>query len=146
MAPTFARTAPPWFRIVAILFVLWGMAGVVAFYMQATMGQAALTELADYDRRFLLALPGWFNWIYAIATWGGLLGGVAMLLGRRWAAGLFAASLLAVAVQFGWVFAATNLIATKGALAAVPFPLLIFAIALAQLATTRHGIARGWLR
>lgn len=143
MAPTFVRTPPPWFRIVAVLFLLWGAAGVFAFYSQATMDPATLG--AD-DRRFYTSLPGWFEWIYGIATWGGVLGSVALLLGRRWAAGLFAASLLAVAIQFGWVFTATDLIARKGAAATVPFPLVIFAIALWQLAVARHGIVRGWLR
>jgi len=143
MAPTFVRTPPPWFRIVAILFLLWGAVGVFAFYSQVTMNPATLS---DFDRRFYASLPRWFNWVYGIATWGGLLGSVALLLGRRWAGGLFAASLLAVAIQFGWVFAATDLVARKGAAATVPFPLVIFAVALWQLAVARHGIARGWLR
>lgn len=146
MAPTFVRTPPPWFRIVAVLFLLWGAAGLFAFYSQVTMGPAALAQLGDADRRFYASLPRWFNWIYGIATWGGLLGGVALLLGRRWAAGLFAASLLAVAIQFGWVFTASDLVATRGAAATVPFPLVIFAIALWQLGVAQHGIARGWLR
>lgn len=146
MAPTFARTPPPWFRIVAVLFLLWGVAGIFAFYSQVTMGPAALAALDDDDRRFYASLPVWFNWIYGIATWGGVLGSVALLLGRRWAAGLYAASLLAVAIQFGWVFTFTDLVAVKGAAATVPFPLVIFAVALWQLAVARQGIARGWLR
>lgn len=146
MAPTFVRSPPPWFRIVAILFLLWGVAGGYAFYSQATMGPAALAALAEADRRFYTALPRWFAWVYGIATWGGLCGSIALLLGRRSAGGLFAASLLAVAIQFGWVFAATDLVARKGAAATVPFPLLIVVIALWQLAVARQGIARGWLR
>ncbi|PZO80420.1 MAG: hypothetical protein DI632_02475 [Sphingomonas hengshuiensis] len=129
-----------------MLFLLWGAAGVYAFYAQATMTPAALAALPGYDRRFHAALPVWFNWVYGIATWGGVLGSVVLLGGRRWAAGLYAAALLAIAIQFGWVFAATDLIAVKGAAATVPFPLVIFAVALWQLATARHGIARGWLR
>ena len=146
MAPTFVRTPPPWFRIVGVLFLLWGVMGVFAFYRQATMGPAAVAALGDVDRNFHTLLPRWFYWIYGIATWGGVLGSIALLIGRRWAAGLYAASLLAVAIQFGWVFSATDLIAAKGAAATVPFPLVIFAIALWQLGVARHGIARGWLR
>ncbi|WP_242416068.1 hypothetical protein [Sphingomonas panni] len=146
MAPTFVRTPPPWFRIVAILFLLWGVAGVFAFYSQVTLGPAALAAMGEADRRFHASLPHWFAWVYGIATWSGLFGSIALLLGRRWAGGLFAASLLAVAIQFGWVFAATDLVARKGAAATVPFPLVIFAIALWQLAVARQGIARGWLR
>ncbi len=146
MAATLFRLTPLWFRVVAFLFVLWGAAGVFAFYVHATTGPAQLAALPDYDRGFFLALPGWFVWIYATATWGGLLGGIALLIRRRIASALFAVSLLAVAIQFGWVFAATDLIAAKGAATVVPFPLVIFAIALMQLAVARHADARGWLR
>ncbi len=85
MAPTFVRTPPPWFRIVAALFLLWGVAGVFAFYSQVTMGPAALAAMGEADRRFYTSLPRWFAWVYGIATWGGLLGSIALLLGRRWA-------------------------------------------------------------
>ncbi|MBD8677630.1 hypothetical protein [Sphingomonas sp. CFBP 13720] len=148
MPPTFARTRtpPPWFRAIGVLFLVWGMAGVYAFYSHATLGPAGLAALPDYDRRFWLARPGWFDWVYAAATWGGLLGSALMLAGRRWSAVLFGVSLMAVAVQFGWVFAATDLIAAKGALATVPFPLVIFIIALLQLAIARRGVGRHWLR
>lgn len=146
MAATLFRLPPLWFRIVAFLLVLWGIAGVMAFYMQVTMSPARLAALPDYDRSYHLGLPGWFAWVYGVATWGGLLGGIALLLRRRIAGPLFAVSLLAVAIQFGWVFAATDLIAAKGAATVVPFPLVILAIALFQLAIARHGDARGWLR
>ncbi|MEP9401602.1 hypothetical protein [Sphingomonas sp. VNH70] len=146
MSSVFVRQPPRWFRIVAVLLVLWGFAGIAAFYYHATMGDAALSTLTEYERRFYFARPGWFDWVYATATWSGLFGALALVVRRRIAAGLFALSLLAVAVQFGWVFAATDLIAVKGAPATVPFPLLIFVIALGQLALARHAVARGWLR
>ncbi len=146
MRAAIIRRTPPWFRFVGLLLLLWGIAGVYAFYSHATMGDRALAALPDYDRRMYLVRPGWFDWIYATATWGGLIGAGLLLAGRRQAAAMFAVSLLAVAVQFAWVFAATDLIAVKGAAATLPFPLVIFAIALAQLALARHGIVRGWLR
>ncbi|KQM98804.1 MULTISPECIES: hypothetical protein [unclassified Sphingomonas] len=146
MPSAIGRRTPPWFRFVGLLLVLWGLAGIFAFYSHAMMSDAALAALPDYDRRMYLVRPGWFDWIYAAATWGGLIGALLLLARRRQAAAAFAVSLLAVAVQFAWVFAATDLIAVKGAGATLPFPLVIFAIALAQLALARHGIVRGWLR
>ncbi len=146
MRSAIVRRKPSWFKFVAWLLVLWGIAGVYAFYAYVAMSQDALAAMADYDRRMYLARPGWFDWIYAAATWGGLIGAVLLVLGKRAAAVAFALSLLAVAVQFAWVFAATDLIAVKGASATLPFPLVIFAIALGQLALARHAIARGWLR
>lgn len=146
MRSSIVRRTPTWFKIVGWLLVLWGIAGVYAFYSYAAMSQEALAAMADYDRRMYLARPGWFDWVYGAATWGGLIGAALLLAGKRQAAVAFAVSLLAVAVQFAWVFAATDLIAVKGASATLPFPLVIFAIALGQLALARHGILRGWLR
>ncbi len=146
MRAAIVRRTPSWFKVVGWLLVLWGIAGIYAFYSYAAMSQDALAAMADYDRRMYLVRPGWFDWVYGAATWGGLIGAVLLLAGKRHAAVAFAVSLLAVAVQFAWVFAATDLIAVKGASATLPFPLVIFAIALAQLALARHGIVRGWLR
>lgn len=143
---SFARKPPRRFRLVAVLLILWGIAGVAAFYFHATMGDAQLSAMTEYDRRFYFTRPGWFDWVYAAATWSGLFGALALLLRRRIATGLFAVSLLAVVVQFGWVFAATDLVAVKGAPAVLPFPLVIFVVALGQLAIARHADARGWLR
>lgn len=146
MAATVFRLTPLWFRLVGLLFTLWGAAGVFAFYAHVATGPAQLAAMPDYDRAYFLALPGWFVWIYGLATWGGLLGGIALLLRRRFATILFVLSLIAVVVQFGWVFAATDLIAAKGAATVVPFPLVILAIALVQVAVARRADARGWLR
>ena len=146
MAATMFRLTPLWFRAVALLFTLWGAAGVAAFYAHVATGPDQLAAMPDYDRAYFLALPGWFVWIYGLATWGGLLGGIALLLRRRFATILFVVSLLAVVLQFGWVFAATDLIAAKGAATVVPFPLAILAVALLQVAVARHADARGWLR
>ncbi|KAK0340258.1 hypothetical protein LTR94_031272, partial [Friedmanniomyces endolithicus] len=73
------------------------------------------------------------------------LSALRLLLRRRFATILFVVSLLAVVLQFGWVFAATDLIAAKGAATVVPFPLAILAVALLQVTVARHADARGWL-
>lgn len=140
------RLPPLWFRAVAILFILWGAAGVSAFYAQSTMGAAELAALPEVDRRLFQSLPRWFDWVYGCATWAGLAGGIALFARRRLALPLFALSLVAVVIQFGWVFLATDLIAAKGAATVIPFPLVIFAVALMQLALARYGDGRGWLR
>jgi hypothetical protein len=134
------------YRIVAILLVLWGVAGVFAFYFHVTAGPEQIAAMSAFDRHAFLTRPGWFDGVYAVATGGGLLGAVALLFRRRIALPLFIVSLVAVVLQFGWVFLATDLIAAKGAGAVVPFPLVIFAIALFQIAVARHGRRRGWLR
>lgn len=141
----FTARPPVWFWIVSVLIVLWGAVGVFAFYTDVTMSGETLAAMDDYDRRFYLARPTWFASVYGLATWGGFVGGVALLLRRRLAVVLFLLSALAVVVQFGWVFGVTDLIAEKGAWTAI-FPILILAIALFQIWFAVMVNRRGWLR
>lgn len=137
---------PTWYWVVAILITLWGATGILAFYMDVTMSEAARAALPDYDRQLLANRPRWVVWLYGLATWGGFLGGLALLARRRLATYLFAVSLIAAIVQFGWVFGATDLIAAKGAAATVPFPAFIITVAVFQLWLARVATGRGWLR
>lgn len=143
----YVRQAPPrWFGIVVALLVLWGLAGIFAFYSDVSMNETRLAAMDASDRQFYLGRPGWFIWVYGVATWAALFGAVALWLRRRIARPLFLLSLAAVIVQFGWVFIATDLIAAKGAATVVPFPLLILAIAIFQLWLATRGWRRGWLQ
>ncbi len=137
---------PGWFWAAAALLVLWDIAGVAAFYAHIAVGETGLAAMSAYDRQAYLALPGWFNWSFAMATWPALFGSIALLLRSRFALPLYLVSLAGVVVQFGWVFGATDLIAVKGAAATVPFPLFIFVLALVQIWFARMATQRGWLR
>jgi hypothetical protein len=139
------QSAPGWFTIVAALLVLWGMAGCASFYAHVAYGADMDPKATDWDRAYYAALPAWLNLVYLVAVAGGLLGSVALLLSSAWARPLAIASLGAVIVQFGYVFAATDLIAHKGAAATVPFPAVIAAIAMFQIWFAGLARRRGWI-
>lgn len=136
---------PVWVRVVAVVLILWGIAGVFAFYQHATVGPDAMPGATDYDRAFYRARPLWFDMVYLAAVGGGFLGSIALLLRSRLAISLYVVSLIAVLIQFGYVFLATDLIAVKGAAETVPFPIVILAVALFQLWLARRARARGWI-
>lgn len=141
----FAKSSPPiWFWIVAVLIVLWGAAGSYACYLQFVHGADAMGPASDYDRALYASMPAWYNPVYALAVGSALLGGLALLARRRVARLLFAVSLIAVIVQFGYLFAATDLIAVKGLWTAY-FPAFILLVALVQLWFAGLAIRRGWL-
>ncbi|RYD68329.1 MAG: hypothetical protein EOP58_00910 [Sphingomonadales bacterium] len=135
---------PGWFIILVGVLILWGLAGCAAFYMHVAYGPAMNPDATDWDRAYFAALPGWFAWDYAVAVGAGLLGSVALLLRSRFALLLYLLSLIAVAVQFGYVFFATDLLSHKGAAMSVPFPAFIVAMVLLQVWLARYAADRGW--
>jgi hypothetical protein len=143
---SYVRQKPPsWFVIVAVLLILWGVAGCTSLYLHIAVGPAMDPKASDWDRAYYAALPAWFVLIYAVAVGGGLLGSLALLTRSKMAMPLYILSLIAVVVQFGYVFGLTDLIAHKGAAMTVPFPLVIAAIAVFQIWFAKRAERRGWI-
>ncbi|MFG6467095.1 hypothetical protein [Roseateles sp. BYS87W] len=136
---------PTWFTATAGLLLLWALAGVAACAGHVLAGEQMAAAQSEWDANFFRALPAWFAWDYAVATGASLAGAVALLRRSRLALGLYAVSLAAVIVQFGYVFAATDLIAHKGAAATVPFPVFIAVMGGVQIAVARMALRRGWI-
>lgn len=134
-----------WFWAVAIIFTLWNALGVLAFMMDA-MGVTAKTLESDYDRQLMAARPLWQLVAYGVATWAGLLGGIALLAKRKLASALFIASLVGVILSLGWTLLATDLIAVKGFVTAAGFPIFVFVMAVVQIWFARAARLRGWLQ
>ncbi len=140
------RPRPPvWFWIVAILLLLWGLSGVFACVQQWRLGPEAMGPATNYDRILYARIPAWYNLVYAVATVGGMLAAVALLARSRWAETLFVVSLIAVVVMFGWLFAATDIIAVKGPATVLPFPIFIAAVAAFGIWLSRLARQREWI-
>lgn len=138
-------TRPAWFAIVAGGLILWGLMGVFACIQQIRLGAEAMGPATDYDRALFASLPAWYNSVYALATGAGLAGAIALFLGRRIALPLFVIALLAVLVQFGWLFATSDIVAVKG-VGTIYFPLFIIAVTAGELWLANYALRRGWLR
>ncbi|MEG3049898.1 MAG: hypothetical protein RR792_06910, partial [Thermomonas sp.] len=82
---------------------------------------------------------------FAIATIGGVLGSLGLLLGKRWAVPVLLLSLLAILAQFGSIYAITPTWALTGIAGAV-LPLCIALFGLFLWHYARKAAARGWLR
>jgi len=87
----------------------------------------------------------WINAAFGVAVVAGVLGAIALLMRRRWAAMLFAISLVALVVQILGAFLVTPAWAAYGA-AGLVMPLLLLAISAALWSYARKAAARGWLR
>ena len=139
-----AKTAPRWFLIVAILFVLWNLMGAWSFFNEVTMsaeGYAAMPK-AQQDLWNAMPKPIWLAFFVAIAA--GLLGAIALLLRKAWAVPSYLVSLIAVVIQFGYIFTTMPVLSTIGP-SAIAFPAFIIAMAALQFWFARRWRSAGWL-
>jgi len=94
------RPRAPWHLwVVGVLAVLWNGSGA-AVIMAAQYG--AYPDLPADEAAYYAAQKLWFVAVTDLALLGGVLGGVALLLRSRWAAALFAISLVAIAITNGY--------------------------------------------
>ena len=138
------RRSPTWFRVVSVVLLLWALAGCYACVQQFRLGADAMGPASDYDRALYASLPVWYNAVYAVAVGCGLLGAVALLARSVLAVPLTTLSMIGVVIQFGWLFATSDIVAVKGVSTAI-FPLVIVAVAALSVWLARHARARGWI-
>lgn len=131
--------------IVGGLAVVWNLIGVAAFAMQLAMPAEALQAMPPEQRAVYEATPGWIYLFYGVATIGGVLGSLGLLLRRRWAAPVYLVALVALVLQVLASYAVTPAWSTSG-LAGLGFPVLLVVIAGALWLFARRMAARGVLR
>lgn len=136
---------PGWFWVVAALALLWEAAGVASYLYHVSLTPRDIAALDEGQATLMRGTPAWIFGAFAIATWGGLLGALALLLRRRWARALFVISLVAALIQFGWTFLIGKAHELIGPSAAIfPAFIILMAIALVWFATmaARRGLLR----
>lgn len=133
------------FIVIGVAILLWNLMGVTAFAMQYSANLAELATTDPYAAQIFAAMPGWAWAAYAVAVGAGTLGALLLLMKRSTAVPLFALSVVAVVVQFGYSFLGTDLLVVKGASSAI-FPALILAVAVAQYLYARSLVVKGVLR
>ncbi|MFT4178782.1 MAG: hypothetical protein QM612_04860 [Thermomonas sp.] len=99
----------------------------------------------EAQQRIFEAMPRWVFVPFAIATVGGVLGALGLLLRRRWAEPLLLLSWLAIIVQFASTYLTTPLWALTGVRGAL-FPACIAVVGLFLWWFARKASARRWLR
>jgi len=145
MSNAASPTVPIWFKAVAVLAILWGVAGLYACFTQLTLTPAALAALPAAQRDAFAAMPGWVKIDYQVAVISGFVGGILLLVGHRQAQLAFIVSLAAVILQFGWTFLIYGGLAKLGP-SALAFPAFIAAVAAAEIWLATWAKSRGWLK
>lgn len=98
-------TKPPlWFWIAAILGTLWEAIGCFFYWSEVTMTPEALAALPDYSRYLMENRPVWSIAGFAIGTFGGLVGMIALLLRRAIAVPILLVSVIGTLIAYAWPF------------------------------------------
>jgi hypothetical protein len=130
--------------IVTVFALVWNLIGVAMWYIQINMTDEQLALMSEPQRQVYEGTPGWINIAFAVAVFAGVLGGVGLLLKKRWAATMFLLSLVALLVQMIGAFVATPAWAAYGP-AGLVMPAVLLVIALFLLWYANKAKARGWL-
>lgn len=136
---------PAWFWIIAVVLIVWEVMGCFACMMQIRLGAAAMGPVDDWSLKYYDALPIWYNWVYVVATFGALLGGVALLLRDSRASAIYWISFIAIIIMFGYAFAVTDLVTHKGLMQVLPFPIFIGLVGAFSIWFSRLAQKRGWI-
>ncbi len=137
-------STPGWFRIVAILGLIWNVLGVVSYFMHVTMSEASLAAMPAAERELFESFPPWVTGAFAIAVFAGLAGALGLVMRKRWAVGLLGVSLLAILVQMVYTLVLSDMVSVMGADAAI-LPVLIVVVGVALFWLARMASMRGWL-
>lgn len=136
---------PGWFRLLALLALLWNLIGVAMYLQSVGLFGDPLAGLDEAERTLAASVPGWVIGIFALAVFSGLLGALGLVLGRSWSKPLLVVSLVALLVQSGWIVLISDAREVHG-LAGIAMPALLVLVGLLLVWLAQGGVRRGWLR
>lgn len=135
---------PTWFKVVAVVALLWNLLGCLAFFADLRLSAEDIAQLPDAQQALYAARPGWAVVATGIAVIGGVLGSIGLLMRRKWAFPVFVLSLLGILAQDFGLFVLVDGASLAGPVAVV-MQGVVLAVGIGLVLLSRKGIARGWL-
>ena len=135
---------PTWFKVVAVVALLWNLLGCLAFFSDLLLSTEDLAKLPEAQQALYAARPGWAVAATAVAVFGGVLGCLGLLLRRKWALPVLILSLLGILIQDFGLFVLADGASLAGPVAVV-MQAVVLAVGIGLVWLSRKGIARGWL-
>jgi hypothetical protein len=134
--------APKWFKPVAVVALLWNLLGCVAFVMDIRLTPEDVAKLTAAQQAMYAARPAWSVAATGIAVWGGALGCIGLIFGKRWSYPVLALSLLGVIVQDVSLFGMSGAQADPTALILQG---IVLVVAIGLVLLSRKAIKGGWV-
>ena len=135
---------PIWFTVVAIVALLWNLAGLFAVVADLRLSPAEIAAFPQQQQELYAARPVWSIFASVVAVAAGTLGCVGLLIRKQWTLWALYASLIGVVIQDIGLFAVAGAASVQG-LVPVILQGVVFVIAVALVALARRAVARAWL-
>lgn len=137
-------TAPKWFKVIAIIALIWNILGVFNYVMTVTMGPEALATLTEGQQDYMRSVPMWVTAAFAFAVWAGFAGTIALVLKKAWAVPVLIVSLAGIIIQIVYSFFMSNYLEAFGTGPAIFF-LLVLPIGIYLVWLARSAKTKGWI-
>ena len=123
------QPTPKHLWIVGVLTLLWNLGGAYDYLMTQTKNEAYMAKFTPEQLEYFYGFPMWFEFFWAIAIWGSIVGCVLLLLRRCLAVPVFAASFVSVIVTTIYSYGMSNGMEVMG-MTGLIFTVAILVIAL----------------
>lgn len=137
---------PKWFWVLAVIFLLWNIMGILSFFGHTFITEEALAQLPENERALYGDYPFWTTIIFAIATFGGLIGSIGLILKRKWSKQFFIISFLAIVPQMIHNVFFTKSMEVYGMAQAVTMPVLVVLIGVFLIWFSYYSSTKNWLK
>ncbi|MGJ8674418.1 MAG: hypothetical protein ACSHWP_00590 [Pseudoalteromonas sp.] len=138
------KKSPLWFKIVAVVALIWNLLGAIAVIMNFTITPEAIAALPADQQQMYADTPMWASYASLLAVVTGALGCVALLLGKAFASPLFMLSIVGLVLQNIGIFVIVDAVAIMG-ISVLIMQGSVFVIAIGLLLLAKMAIKRGWV-
>lgn len=136
---------PAAFWVIAAVFFLWNLLGMMFYYMQVTMTPEVMAEnFNEAQQAWMNSEPVWATSAYAIAVTAGVIACALLLMRKALALPFFILSLVAILVQDFNAFILSDWKAVWGN-SALYLPTVVLLIAIVEIWYSRSAKAKGWV-
>jgi uncharacterized membrane protein len=141
---TTTANVPTWFKVTAIIALIWNLLGVIAYLGQAFMPPELLEAMPEAERALYENTPAWVTAAFATAVWGGALGSLLLILRKSAAVQVLIISLIGIAVQLSWnlFFGKTMEVYGPGSMV---MPIMVLLIGIYLVFFAKSSKSKGWI-
>ena len=134
---------PSWFKVVAIISLIWNLFGVLAFAGQMMLTPEILAELPVAEQELYASTPLWATVAFAIAVFLGAFGSLLLLLKKALSTAILIFSLVGVVVQMLHAFFLSKSLEVLGPNSMI-MPVIVILIAIYLVWLSKKAQSNGW--